>query len=420
MGCWTNPWPVFLILLCSVPNIFSICPKKCVCFLRDRHVDCSIRNLTASPHGLQDNVTHLNFSHNHLTNLDHQLTRFTNLRSLDVSHNFLRNLPAHLPRSMWSIYASHNSINVIHKLDTVYQWNLKTLDVSWNTLQRVVLINNTLGSLQLLNLSNNQLWTVPTNMPSNIQTVDLSNNYLIQILPGTLVRLHNLQNLYLHNNRFTYIPNKEFDHLAQLKELTLYNNPWSCKKPQNILYLLKWVRESGQHIIGCPCANETITHLSSPVEESEELLDYKPLLPTSSLTFLEAQEEKTYEQVPLSMAVTLAPSIASTSVASRDEFLFLNEGSADEMINLNDSIISKNDPPLLTSIEIESMEVHDTTLPKRKGKSYNITKVTASPTASTVVPGSTVKIKNHIHSSAQTEKFLAAMFIPILLALRAI
>nr|XP_056721169.1 oligodendrocyte-myelin glycoprotein [Euleptes europaea] len=249
-----------LAILFFIPAVQSICPSVCSCSGNNRNVDCSGRNLNTLPHGLQDNITYLNLSHNHLADLNSQLTRFANLRTLDISHNQLWNLPANLPRSLWEIYAAHNNVKVLQKLDTAYQWNLKVLDVSENMVERAVLINNTISNLKFLNLSSNRLWTVPTNIPSNTETVDLSNNFLTQILPGTLVRLPRLSQLYLHNNKFTYIPDKAFDQLTQLQLITLYKNPWSCGDGnQALTYLQKWAAETTTAIIGLPCANEATT-----------------------------------------------------------------------------------------------------------------------------------------------------------------
>ncbi|XP_061325920.1 oligodendrocyte-myelin glycoprotein [Pezoporus flaviventris] len=253
-----------LVLLFFTPTVWGICPSNCTCSGNDRNVDCSGRNLTVLPQGLQDNITYLNLSFNQFVDLDHQLTRFTNLRTLDISNNWLKNIPAHLPKSLWELYAINNNIKVLQKLDTAYQWNLRVLDVSRNMVERAVLINNTLSSLKFLNLSSNKLWTVPTNMPYNIETVDLSNNFLSQILPGTLVRLQHLTSLYLHNNKFTYIPDKAFDQLFQLQVVTLYNNPWSCSDKQNIPYLLRWVQGTAASVVGAPCANHSVPWVDAP------------------------------------------------------------------------------------------------------------------------------------------------------------
>ncbi|XP_049984843.1 oligodendrocyte-myelin glycoprotein [Alexandromys fortis] len=245
------------VLLFLTPGILCICPLQCICTERHRHVDCSGRNLTTLPPGLQENIIHLNLSYNHFTDLHNQLTKYTNLRTLDISNNRLESLPAQLPRSLWNMSAANNNIKLLDKSDTAYQWNLKYLDVSKNMLEKVVLIKNTLRSLEVLNLSSNKLWTVPTNMPSKLLIVDLSNNSLTQILPGTLMTLTNLTHLYLHNNKFTFIPDQSFDQLVQLQEITLHNNRWSCdQKNQNITYLLKWVMETKAHVIGTPCSDQ--------------------------------------------------------------------------------------------------------------------------------------------------------------------
>ncbi|NWV28468.1 OMGP protein, partial [Origma solitaria] len=274
-----NTSTCLLVLLVFIPTGLGICPSSCKCSGNDRNVDCSGRNLTVLPQGLQDNLTYLNLSFNQFVDLDHQLTRFTNLRTLDISNNWLKNVPAHLPKSLWELYATNNNIKVLQKLDTAYQWNLRVLDVSRNMVERAVLINNTLSSLKFLNLSSNKLWTVPTNMPYNIETVDLSNNFLSQILPGTLVRLQHLTSLYLHNNKFSYIPDKAFDQLSQLQEVTLYNNPWSCSDNQNIPYVLQWVQGTAARVIGAPCAEQPWPWASSTAApEGPTALDSSPMI----------------------------------------------------------------------------------------------------------------------------------------------
>ncbi|NXF72386.1 OMGP protein, partial [Sclerurus mexicanus] len=274
-----NTSTCLLVLLVFIPTSLGICPSSCTCSGNDRNVDCSGRNLTVLPQGLQDNLTYLNLSFNQFVDLDHQLTRFTNLRTLDISNNWLKNVPAHLPKSLWELYATNNNIKVLQKLDTAYQWNLRVLDVSRNMVERAVLINNTLSSLKFLNLSSNKLWTVPTNMPYNIETVDLSNNFLSQILPGTLVRLQHLTSLYLHNNKFSYIPDKAFDRLLQLQVVTLYNNPWSCSDTQNIPYLLQWVQGTAARVLGAPCAHQAgLWASAAPASAVPTAADSSPMI----------------------------------------------------------------------------------------------------------------------------------------------
>ncbi|KAM5181828.1 oligodendrocyte-myelin glycoprotein [Mantella aurantiaca] len=415
MDCQIKPSPGFLILLCSVPNIFSLCPLKCSCIMKNRNVDCSGSSLTALPHGLQDNITHLNLSYNQLSDIDHHLSRFTSLRFLDLSHNLLNNLPSHLPRSLWELYASNNSIKVLHKLDTAYQWNLKVLDISKNSLQRTVFINNTLISLQLLNLSYNQLWTVPTNIPSNILTIDLSNNSLIQILPGTLVRMPKLQKLYLHNNRFTYIPTNAFDHLTHLTEITLYNNAWSCKDIQDMNYIMSWVKENN-NVIGSPCANERyeITEqFSTEYEAQNEVTTADiPLFTTSHSLFLEAQEPKRYKKIQYPEHLTIAPVNTSSILhASTEDSLMIDESSADEMIHLNFHSFGNEIDNQINSNEMEETKMYDSTVIVSFDNVINNNLTMSSTTVSVEIQATTVQLNDHVPSSAaQKEKCLAILF----------
>lgn len=151
-----------------------------------------------------------------------------------------------------------NHIRSLDKNDTAYHWNLQELDLSANELERVVFINNTLPSLQALNLSHNHFWTVPTNMPHNLETVDLSHNYLTQILPGSLDRLPRLARFYLHANRFAGLPARIFDKLTSLNTMTLGDNPWACEEEDSMARLLNWAEQTTVTVLGCPCYTKPV------------------------------------------------------------------------------------------------------------------------------------------------------------------
>uniref|UniRef100_A0A3Q3KIH0 Uncharacterized protein n=1 Tax=Monopterus albus TaxID=43700 RepID=A0A3Q3KIH0_MONAL len=153
--------------------------------------------------------------------------------------------------------------------------------VDYNELERVVFINNTLPSLQALNLSHNRFWTVPTNMPHNLESIDLSHNYLVQILPGSLDRLPRLAQFYLHANRFSWLPEGVFDKLMGLEVITLGDNPWACEEEENITRLLRWAEQTRSTIFGCPCYTRPIcgqTHLAKPGREWHSALFTEPPL----------------------------------------------------------------------------------------------------------------------------------------------
>ncbi|XP_062887081.1 oligodendrocyte-myelin glycoprotein [Mobula hypostoma] len=243
----------FLALLSVLSSAAATCPLECWCSQNERHIDCSARNLTALPNDIQINIISLNLSHNVIEDLDNKLTVFNNLRFLDISNNVLRNMPRKLPLALWELDASNNHIKILQKEDTVSQWNLIKLDVSNNLIERAFLINNTLINLKFLNFSGNKFWTVPTNMPYNLTTLDLSYNNLHNILPDTFH--HNkLSKLYLNNNSLQLIPSGTFDQLTGLQLITLYGNIWECKDKQST-YLLTWL-QTVPTVLGCPCSEE--------------------------------------------------------------------------------------------------------------------------------------------------------------------
>ncbi|KAM6970508.1 uncharacterized protein FYW47_005748 [Aplochiton taeniatus] len=252
------------VLLLGLHSL-AMCPSACSCSDNHRHVDCSGRGLGQLPHRLQHNLHSLNLSHNRLTGgLDGQLTAYNHLRVLDLSHNHLAHLPVALPRALWELHVANNHVRLLEKNDTAYQWNLQLLDMSHNRLERAVFINNTLVSLRLLNFSHNHFWTVPTNMPAGLQTVDLSHNSLVQVLPGSLDRLAQLAHFYLHTNRFVALPRGALGRLTGLRLITLGDNPWGCNHHADMAPLLSWLQLTQARVLGCPCHSQPVCGEARP------------------------------------------------------------------------------------------------------------------------------------------------------------
>ncbi|KAM9348918.1 oligodendrocyte-myelin glycoprotein-like [Symphorus nematophorus] len=247
-----------LLVLLLGSHVLAVCPSMCSCSRSHREVDCSWRGLRQLPDGLQHNMHSLNLSNNRFHNLDGQLTAYTHLRFLDLSHNRLSHLPTGLPRSLWHLYAASNRLQLLDKNDTVYQWNLRTLDLSNNKLERAIFINNTLINLCTLNLSHNHFWTMPTNMPAQLEAIDLSHNLLVKVLPGSLDRLPSLTYFYLHANRFSTLPFGVFDKMTSLRVITLGDNPWACHLYDDISYLLSWTQHTPARVLGCPCHTQPV------------------------------------------------------------------------------------------------------------------------------------------------------------------
>ncbi|XP_060703726.1 oligodendrocyte-myelin glycoprotein [Hemiscyllium ocellatum] len=273
-----------LALLSTLSSAAATCPSECLCRQNDRYVDCSGQGLTELPENIQDNITHLNISHNGIKDLSNKLTNFTNLRLLDMSNNLLTRMPTEFPRALWEIYAANNLIKVLEKEDTVTQWNLKILDLSDNLIERAFLINNTLINLKFLNVSGNRFWTVPTNTPYNLETLDLSHNNLQNILPDTF-RQKRLSKLYLNNNSFTFIPNGTFDQLTGLQLITLYGNLWECNNLDHISYLLTWTKSATATVLGVPCTKETESTQKATITSDPSTMT----LPTHTSSFTHQQ-----------------------------------------------------------------------------------------------------------------------------------
>uniref|UniRef100_A0A3B4ZDD3 Oligodendrocyte myelin glycoprotein n=1 Tax=Stegastes partitus TaxID=144197 RepID=A0A3B4ZDD3_9TELE len=116
-----------------------------------------------------------------------------------------------------------------------------------------------------------KFWTVPTNMPHNLESIDLSHNYLAQIIPGSLDRLQRLAQFYLHANRFSWLSEGIFDKLIGLEMITLGDNPWACEEEENITRLLRWAEQTHATVLGCPCYTRPIcgkTHLATTGKHS--------------------------------------------------------------------------------------------------------------------------------------------------------
>uniref|UniRef100_A0A3B3IEP1 LRRNT domain-containing protein n=1 Tax=Oryzias latipes TaxID=8090 RepID=A0A3B3IEP1_ORYLA len=207
-----------VLLSCLLFGSLAVCPSDCSCSRSHREVDCSWKGLRQLPDGLQYNIRSLVLSHNRFHSLDGKLQQYTHLRSLDLSHNRL---------------TSFNHI-------------------------KAIFINNTLINLLTLNLSHNHFWTLPTNLPHHLETIDLSHNLLVKVLPGSLDRLPRLTHFYLHANRFSSLPSGVLDNMVSLRIITLSSNPWACHLNEDMAYLLSWAQQTSVLVLGCPCHTQPV------------------------------------------------------------------------------------------------------------------------------------------------------------------
>jgi len=103
--------------------------------------------------------------------------------------------------------------------------HIQTLDLSGSG---ILTISDTafhgLESLRFLFLNDNQLTTVPRNLPKSLQSLYLNGNQITALENDVFQNMSSLQNLYLGNNRIHTLHENAFGGLINLKKLHLVQN----------------------------------------------------------------------------------------------------------------------------------------------------------------------------------------------------
>ncbi|KAK2714542.1 protein flightless-1-like isoform X2 [Artemia franciscana] len=155
--------------------------------------------------GRLQKLEHLSLAKNSLEKVHGELTELSCLRSLNLRHNRLK--ASGVPSQLFD-------------LD-----ELTTLDFSYNNLKDVPEGLEKAKSLLVLNLSNNHIETIPSQLfvqVNDLIFLDLSNNQL-ETLPPQTRRLGNLQTLLLDNNPLANYQLRQLPSLISLQTLSLQN-----------------------------------------------------------------------------------------------------------------------------------------------------------------------------------------------------
>ncbi|XP_051956653.1 podocan-like [Xyrauchen texanus] len=152
-----------------------------------------------------------------------------NLEILIISSNFLRYVPKNLPIALNRLHLKNNKLEKIPAGAFDHLSNLRELYLQNNVLSNDGVDNQTfsqLNSLEYLDLSNNNLTTVPLGLPRNLILLHLEKNSIQSIAANALASIRNLEYLLLHNNclRSRSIHPAAFQGLKQLHTIHLYNN----------------------------------------------------------------------------------------------------------------------------------------------------------------------------------------------------
>ncbi|XP_076064859.1 uncharacterized protein LOC143038943 [Oratosquilla oratoria] len=199
-----------------------------------------------------DEVTERLFLNNNLiVALPYEITKFTNLKTLDLSNNNISQMNDFLLQlqNLQSLYLRNNHItdDGLPKDLSVLK-KLKEINLSGNQLNRIpeqllqmttlrylYLGNNhitevqpeikNIQSLQVLNLGGNRLETVPDELGDlpKLAALVLCDNRLCK-LPRAISRLKSLRSLLLHKNNLCCLP-VEIVRLGGLTEISIRDNP---------------------------------------------------------------------------------------------------------------------------------------------------------------------------------------------------
>uniref|UniRef100_A0AC11BJS0 Leucine rich repeat containing 40 n=1 Tax=Ovis aries TaxID=9940 RepID=A0AC11BJS0_SHEEP len=167
-------------------------------------------------------LTVLDIHDNQLTSLPSAIRELENLQKLNVSHNKLKILPEEITnlRNLKGLYLQHNELTCIPEGFEQLS-NLEDLDPIQNTTFHLVF--SFLSSLVRLNLSSNQLKSLPAELSGmkRLKHLDCNSN-LLETIPPELASMESLELLYLRRNKLRFLP--EFPSCKLLKELHVGEN----------------------------------------------------------------------------------------------------------------------------------------------------------------------------------------------------
>uniref|UniRef100_UPI0037E931FD toll-like receptor 8 n=1 Tax=Semicossyphus pulcher TaxID=241346 RepID=UPI0037E931FD len=181
-------------------------------------------------------LAELRFSNNNLGKLwgendgsyETLFTHLTNLTILDITHNSISKIPdnvyEYLPHNLTILLISHNKLSDFVWDKLKYFPQLKTLDLSFNSLTNVMGINS--------------------DVSQTLTFLDLSHNQIFQMDNGLLRIAKSLTTLSLSSNKLTIINQSTFQPWPenQIKTLFLQGNPFQCTCDS--LDFILWIESS--------------------------------------------------------------------------------------------------------------------------------------------------------------------------------
>uniref|UniRef100_A0A8C3D4C2 Uncharacterized protein n=1 Tax=Corvus moneduloides TaxID=1196302 RepID=A0A8C3D4C2_CORMO len=148
---------------------------------------------------------------------------FQSLHFLSLSGNFLTKVPLDLPKSLLSLKLEKNQLKMVRLQDVKHLENLSEFLLSENQLMSIDGAQ-LLPNLTTLELSKNQLHTVPLRLPGRLQKLDCSNNLIQTVTAQDFQGLQDLKHLFLDNNAVSTFEAGALQQCAQLSNLALEQN----------------------------------------------------------------------------------------------------------------------------------------------------------------------------------------------------
>ncbi|KAL1452060.1 hypothetical protein WDU94_006376 [Cyamophila willieti] len=180
-----------------------------------------LQNLGNLPKSLQT----LSVANNYLVNVE-ALTRLSNLNWIVLSNNYIREIVIPVKKHIEKLDLSNNLITTVH-LNLNNTYFIKDLILSYNQITK--LNANAFRNLSVarLYLKYNKIVEIHdlafNHVNSALEYLDLEHNRLTNI-NSCFRNLKKLKYLYLHNNKIEFIHVNTFEHLANLKSISLSGN----------------------------------------------------------------------------------------------------------------------------------------------------------------------------------------------------
>lgn len=199
-------------------NELNVVPKNLSRFINMKVLDMSNNGLTALPNIFQHcQLTNLILKNNRLQNdtLPKEFTECQSLRELNLSGNNLN----HFPEQIFCFP------------------NIRFLYLGGNGMRNISKdVGRRLKQLQVFSLGGNNINEVPLSVGllKHLQALVLCDNN-IESLPANIANLHHLRSLLLHKNRLRTLP-PEIIALKNLTELSLRDNPLVVRFVSDITY----------------------------------------------------------------------------------------------------------------------------------------------------------------------------------------